>query len=46
MEDFITTEYNFELQQLEKEIDESKKSSSPIGAAASSDEEETETGNY
>ena len=31
MEDFITTEYNFELQQLEKEIDQQQKSSSVFG---------------
>ena len=31
MEDFITTEYNFELQQLEKQIDQQQKSSSVFG---------------
>ena len=31
MEDFITTEYNFELQQIEKEIDERQKLASPVG---------------
>jgi hypothetical protein len=31
MEDFITTEYNFELQQLEKQIDEQQKSTSAFG---------------
>ena len=34
MEDFITTEYNFELQKLEKQIDEQKKSVSPFGEGA------------
>ena len=31
MEDFITTEYNFELQKLEKQIDQQKKSTSVFG---------------
>ena len=35
MEDFITTEYNFELQKLEKQIDQQKKSTSVFGEGES-----------